>query len=187
MPDEPHVGDEEGAEIALVGRQVPHTGHLARAAARKEVTGTSRESDGNEQREWRERAGGAPRDGAARRGAFAHGAHLVVHLLVGQQDERLVLDDRAAQLQVAVEPRRVVGTVDGLHGREEPRRLPHQVGEDKLEARVVELGHHVQRLTPEERGRAQRPCWRRPHKVLQAQPAAKALTGSARARLRVAS
>ena len=28
VPHEPHVGDEEGAEVALVGREVPHAGDL---------------------------------------------------------------------------------------------------------------------------------------------------------------
>mmetsp|Transcript_10682 Transcript_10682/g.25464 ORF Transcript_10682/g.25464 Transcript_10682/m.25464 type:complete len:258 (+) Transcript_10682:194-967(+) len=98
VPHEPHVGDEEGAEVALVGREVPHA------------------------------------------------RHLVVHLLVRQQDERLVPDDRSSQLEVSVQPARVVRSVHGLHGREEPRRLADEVREDKLEARVVELRHHVQRL-----------------------------------------
>ena len=28
VPHEPHVGDEEGAQVALVGGEVPHAGHL---------------------------------------------------------------------------------------------------------------------------------------------------------------
>ena len=74
---------------------------------------------------------------------FVGGAH---DLLARQQLQRSILDDRAAQLELSVEARGVVRLVDRLHGREEAWGAADEVGEDELEARVVEVRHHVQRL-----------------------------------------
>mmetsp|Transcript_64068 Transcript_64068/g.202684 ORF Transcript_64068/g.202684 Transcript_64068/m.202684 type:complete len:351 (+) Transcript_64068:119-1171(+) len=98
VPHQPHVGDEERAEVALVAAEVPH-----------------------------------PVD-------------LVVALLVGQEDELLVLNNRAAELEVAVQLGGVVGPEHRLDGGEETRRVAHEVGEYKLKAAPVELREHVQRL-----------------------------------------
>lgn len=46
-------------------------------------------------------------------GQIPHSVDFVVHLLLGQQPELLVLDERASQLQVAVHLGRLIGPGQG--------------------------------------------------------------------------
>mmetsp|Transcript_57186 Transcript_57186/g.134593 ORF Transcript_57186/g.134593 Transcript_57186/m.134593 type:complete len:392 (+) Transcript_57186:129-1304(+) len=98
VPHHAHVGEEEGAQIALVGAEVPDA--------------------------W----------------------DLVEDLLLGEDDELLVLDHRAAQLQLAVHFARIVGAEHRLHRCEQPRAVAHQVGENELKTAAIELGQHIERL-----------------------------------------
>lgn len=91
VPHDAHISDEEGTQVALVRGQVPNAHDLS-GAVEGGVT-----SDG------------ARRTEAARRRAAGRGPDLVVHLLAGQHYELLVLDHRAAQLEVPVQARRLVG------------------------------------------------------------------------------
>lgn len=68
----------------------------------------------------------------------------IEHLLLGQQNQCFVLDDRTSELQISEQFGSLIGTDHSLERSEKTRGVFHQRCEDELITRLLVLGTQIQ-------------------------------------------